>query len=139
VDVLNTPSSEHPKITATNVIKFFKKNILSKFGIPQSVITDDGTQFAEKRMRELLEELNIKQHFTSVKHPQTNEQAKSTNNVILRGLKRRLEKAKGNRPEELPHILWACRTTPHSTTEETSFCITFGMEAMVPVEVKELS
>jgi len=46
--------------TTTNVIKFFKKNILSRFGVSQFVVTDNRTQFAGKRMRELLEELNIK-------------------------------------------------------------------------------
>jgi hypothetical protein len=62
-------------------------------------------------MRELLEELNIKQHFTSVEYPQTNGQAKFANMVILRGLKIRFEEANGNWPEELPHILWAYHTT----------------------------
>lgn len=57
------------KITAANVIKFFKKTILSRFGVPHYVITDNRTQFADKRMRELLEDLNNKQHFTSVQHP----------------------------------------------------------------------
>ena len=56
-------------ITATNAIKFFMKNIMSKFGVPQDVITDNGTQFANKRMREILKKLNTKQHFTSVEHP----------------------------------------------------------------------
>jgi len=48
--------------------KFFKKNIISRFGVPQFVIIDNGTQFTDKRMRELLKELNIKHHFTSVEH-----------------------------------------------------------------------
>lgn len=38
------------KITTSNVIKFFKKNILSRFGIPHFVLTDNGTQFVEKKM-----------------------------------------------------------------------------------------
>jgi len=40
-------------------------------------------------------------------------------------LKRRLEEAKGSWPEELPHVLWAYRTTPHSTTKETPFAAHF--------------
>jgi hypothetical protein len=93
------------KITTANAIKFFQKNILSIFGVPQEVITDNGTQFAGKRMRELMKELNSKQHFTSVEHPHMNGQVESSNKVILRGLKRILEEAKGSWPEELPHVL----------------------------------
>ena len=114
-------------------------NILFRFGVPQEVITDNGTQFADKRMRELMKELNIKQHFTSVEHPQMNGKVESANRIILRGLKRRLEEANGSWPEELLHVLWAYRTTPHSTIGETRLCLTFGMEAVIPVEVKELS
>jgi len=90
-------------------------------------------------MRELIKELNIKKHFTSVELPQTNGQVESANRVILRGLKIRLTEAKGNWPEELSHVLWAYRTTPHSTTGETPFHLTFGTEAVIPVEVKEFS
>lgn len=69
------------------------------------MITDNGTQFAYKKMRELMKELNIKQHFTSMEHPQTNVQVESANKVILRGLDRRLEEAKVSWPEELMHVL----------------------------------
>ncbi|MCI60013.1 gypsy retrotransposon integrase-like protein, partial [Trifolium medium] len=67
-------------------------------------------------MQQLMEDFKIKQHFSSVEHPQTNRQAEAANRVILRGLKMRLDEAKGNWAEELHHVLWAYRTTPHSTT-----------------------
>lgn len=53
----------------------------------------------------MLEDLSIKQHFTLVKHPQTNEQAKATNYVMLRGLKWMLEETNGNWVEDLPCVL----------------------------------
>jgi len=52
-------------------------------------------------------EVGIKQVFASVEHPQTNGQVESANRVLLRGLKRRLEKAKGAWAEEVPRIVWA--------------------------------
>lgn len=63
----------------------------------------------------------------------------ATNRVILRGLKRRLEKAKRNWVEDLPHVLWACRTTPHSSTVETPFRLTYGTEVVISREVRELT
>ena len=53
----------------------------------------------------------------------------------MNGLKRRLEGAKGNWAEELPNVLWAYRTTPQRSTGETPFSLTYGAEAMIPVEV----
>ncbi|MCI04714.1 gag-pol polyprotein, partial [Trifolium medium] len=78
--------------------------------------------------------LRTTQHFTSVEHPQTNGQAEAANRVILRGLKRRLGEAKTKWTEELHSVLWSYRITPHSTTEETPFRLTYGTEAVIPVE-----
>ena len=77
--------------------------------------------------------------FVLVEHPQTNEQVESANRVLLRGLKRRVEKAKGIWAEEIPRIVWAYHTTPQSTTRETPFSLLYGSDAMFPVEIKESS
>jgi hypothetical protein len=57
-------------ITAFNILCFFKRDILARFGIPQVMVTDNGTQFTDKRFREFLVAINTKQRFTSVEHPQ---------------------------------------------------------------------
>ena len=36
--------------------------------------------------------------------------------------------------EELPHVLWAYRTTPRRSTRETPFSMTYGAEAVIPLE-----
>ena len=48
--------------------------------------------------------------------------------VLLRGLKRRLEKAKGTWSEEIPRILWAYQTTTQSTTNETPFSLVYDTD-----------
>ncbi|RDY04866.1 Tf2-11, partial [Mucuna pruriens] len=109
------------------------------FGILAEIVSDNGTQFASKGTAEFCEGLKIKQVFTSVDHPQSNGQVEAANKVILRGLRKRLEEAKGRWAEELPQVLWSYHTTPHSTTNETPFRLTFGTEAMIPVEIGEPS
>jgi len=63
----------------------------------------------------------------------------SANRVLLRGLKRRLEKTKGAWAEEVPRILWAYDTTPQTSTMEMSFSLVYGSDAMIPVEIHESS
>ena len=36
--------------------------------------------------------------------------------------------------EELPHVLWTYRTTPRRSTGETPFSMTYGAEAIIPLE-----
>ena len=45
--------------------------------------------------------------------------------------------AKGLWAEKLPEILWAYRCTPQTSTGETPFNLTYGTDAMLPVEVNE--
>ncbi|XP_068476209.1 uncharacterized protein [Phaseolus vulgaris] len=63
----------------------------------------------------------------------------SANRVLLRGLKRRLEKAKGTWAEGVPRIVWAYHTTPQSTTRETPFSLVYGSDAMILVDIQESS
>ena len=37
--------------------------------------------------------------------------------------------------EELPSVLWAYRTTVRTPTKETPFKLTYGTEAVIPVEI----
>ncbi|GAU40178.1 hypothetical protein TSUD_292830 [Trifolium subterraneum] len=127
------------KIGASHILRFFKRNVLASFGIPQVVVTDNGTQFTNKKFQEFLATIGTTQHFTSVEHPQTNGQAEAANRVILRGLRRRMGASKGNWTEELHNVMWSYRTTPHSTTGETPFRLTYGTEAVIPVEIGEPS
>ncbi|MCI11137.1 gypsy retrotransposon integrase-like protein, partial [Trifolium medium] len=127
------------EITSFRVLRFFKRDILCRFGIPQAVVTDNGTQFMDRKFQAFLAAINTNQHFTSVEHPQTNGQAEAANMVILRGLKRRLDENKEKWVEELQSVLWAYRTTPHSTTGETPFRLVYGTKAVIPVEIGEPS
>ena len=49
-------------------------------------------------------------------------------------MKKRLDDAKGKWVEELPHVLWTYKTMPHRSTGETPFSMTYGAEAVIPLE-----
>ena len=52
----------------------------------------------------------------------------------MSGLKKRLDDPKGRWVEELPHVLWTYRTTPRRSTGEMPFSMTYGAEAVIPLE-----
>ncbi|KAL5574962.1 hypothetical protein UlMin_016661 [Ulmus minor] len=92
-----------------------------------------------KIVRKLCSELGIKKHFSSVAHPQSNGQVEAVNKTIKRNLEKKLEGLKNAWVKELPHVLWAYRTTSRTTTRETPFSMTYGTEAVIPLEVGEPS
>jgi len=127
------------KITTKNVLCVFKRSIMARFRVPTLVISYNRTQFTDQRFQDYLRNIDIKQSFTSVEHPQANGLAEAANRIILRGIRRRLERAKTKWVEELHEFLWAYRTTPHFTTGESPFRLTYGTKAVIPIELTELT
>ncbi|XP_025661750.1 uncharacterized protein [Arachis hypogaea] len=94
------PASELSLLTSTRPFAQWGVDLLgpfpviTRFGIPEVVISDNGMQFTDKKFAEFLTGLGIKQKFSSVEHPQTNGQVEAANKVVLLGLKKRLDNKK---------------------------------------------
>jgi hypothetical protein len=129
-----------PVITqdSTAAINFIK-SIVFCFGVPHSIITDNGTNFTSKEFKNYCESMGIKLKFASVAHPKTNGQVEKANGLICNGIKKRLlaplEKAKHAWVDELPSVLWSLRTTPNAATQEMPFFLVHSEEAVLPVEI----
>nr|GEY66748.1 reverse transcriptase domain-containing protein [Tanacetum cinerariifolium] len=72
--------------------------------------------------------------FASVKHLQSNGLVERENRSLGEGIKSRLGEGNKNWLEELPHVLWAHRTMIKSSND-TSFSLTYGTEAVIPTEI----
>ena len=55
-------------ITEANTISFVKKNILYIFGIPNTIITNNGTQFDCNKFRKLCDKYGINNYYASPAH-----------------------------------------------------------------------
>ncbi|KAL5555292.1 hypothetical protein UlMin_037528 [Ulmus minor] len=127
------------EITEARTTGFIWRNIICRFGIPHSLVSDNGTQFDSAGLKKLCLDLGIHKHFSSIAHPQSNGQVEAVNKTIKNNLERKLNGAKGAWVDELPRVLWAYRTTCRTSTNETPFSMTYGTEAVVPTEIGEPS
>ncbi|XP_073129808.1 uncharacterized protein [Henckelia pumila] len=105
------------KIIEGEVMKFLWNNIVCQFGIPRKLVSDNGRQFQGQKLAGWCAEMDIKQAFTSVSYPQSNGQTEVTNRTIVRSLQARLHGMGKDWVEEIPSMLWAYRTTPHTATQ----------------------
>ena len=121
-------------IRDVDVKRFIWKNIVTRFGVPYALISDNGLHFDSKTFRKYYSDLGIKNRYSTPAYPQENGQAEAVNKVIVNGLKKRLDDTKGRWIEELPHVLWTYRTTPRKSTREMPFSMTYGAEAVIPLE-----
>jgi len=70
-------------ITTAEVRRFIWKNIITRFGIPLTIIFDNGRQFDTAKLTDYLGILGCQAQFTAVAHPQTNSQAEVANKFVL--------------------------------------------------------
>src|SRR5438128_1876939 len=76
-------------ITAAKTKEFFQ-DIMVRFGVPNRIITDNGTQFIGVEFKGWCEELGTKICYASVAHPQSNGQVEQANGMMLQGVKTRV-------------------------------------------------
>jgi ribonuclease HI/transposase InsO family protein len=116
-------------IGSEQAVAFFT-NIIHRFGVPNSIITDNGTQFTGKKFLDL----------AVVAHPMTNGQVERTNGMILQGLKPRiyndLNKFGKRWIKELPSVVWSLRITPSRATGFSHFFLVYGAEAILPTDLE---
>ena len=117
-----------------DVKKFVWKNIVTRFGVSESLVSDNKVQFDSKVFHKYCNNLDIKKRYSTPAYPQSNSQAEVMNKVIVNGLKKRLKGTKGWWTEELPNVLWAYQTTLWRSTGETPYS-TYRLEVVIPMEI----
>ena len=124
-------------ITTSDVQGFIWKNLITRFGVPLSIVFDNGPQFETPRLKTWLSDQGIAAHFAAVAHPQSNGQVEAFNKIISAGIRKKLDKAKGLWAEELYNVLWSIRITTKNSTGETPFMLVYGAEVVLPIDMYE--
>jgi transposase InsO family protein len=97
-------------ITVAKAVEFIKE-IMYRFGIPNNIITDNGTQFTMREFKHFCADSGIKIIYASVLQPQSSGQVERSNGLIHQGLKPiifdRLKPYTWKWVKELPSVFWA--------------------------------
>jgi transposase InsO family protein len=126
-------------LRAKQVVTFFT-DIVYRFGVPNSIVTDNGSQFTGRKFLEFCDKFHIRVDWAAVAHPQTNDQVERANGMILQGLKPRIfdrpNKSSRKLLQELPTVMWSLRTTPSRATGFTPFFLVYGAEAILLTDLE---
>jgi hypothetical protein len=117
------------------VIEFITEHIIHRFGIPQTLTTDQDTSFVSGQVREFIESYKIKLPTSSPYYSQANGQDESSNKTLIKLIKKKIEDNPRRWHEVLSEALWAHRISRHGATKVTHFELVYGQEAILPVEV----
>ena len=73
-------------IHSEEAVKFFL-DIIYRFGVPNCIVTDHGTNFIGKKFLDFCDGYGIRIDWALVGHPCTNSQVERANGMVLQGLK----------------------------------------------------
>ena len=93
------------EVTEKKVRGFLYNNILSRFGVPHTLITDNGTQFNCKEIWDFYAKYGIKPCNALVAHPQSNSQVEAINKTLKESIKKHCERFRTGWVDELLGVL----------------------------------
>jgi transposase InsO family protein len=110
-----------------------ENNVLSRFGCPIKIITDNAASFKSKRMEKFCSDYNITLGHSTSYYPQGNGLAKSSNKRLTKNIKKLLQDNKKSWHKNLIHALWADRITTKRSIATSPFQIVYGTEEIFPI------
>jgi hypothetical protein len=128
-------AASYSTVSAAATEKFIRNNIITRYGIPHEIITDNGKNFVAQRIEEYLAQYKIKHHRSSPYRPQMNGAVEAANKNLIKILKKTVE-SRRDWHEKLPYALWAYRTSIRTSTGATPYSLVYGTEAVLPAEVE---
>lgn len=112
---------------------FFFNHVVSRFGVPQAIVTNHGSHFCNHMMVELTAKLGLSHDSSTPYYPQANEQVEAINKVLKRMLQRMIGAHKRDWHLILYSALWAYRTLVRNATGFTPFQLVYRLEVVLPI------
>ena len=120
---------------ASEVAHVIYREIFTRYGAPQVLITDQGRNFMSKLVQALCELFRVTRHRTSSYHPQTNSCAERVNSSLAQALRAYCSDKQTDWADILPGILMAFRMSPATqSTLQSPYFLVFGEEMRVPLD-----
>ena len=117
------------------IMEFIEENILSRFGCPQRIVTDNEKDFKSKEMGAVCKKNGILLKHSNPYYPQGNGLAESYNKNIIQSIRKLLKHNKRSWDSMLKYALWADRITVKQAIGTSPFQLVYGTDAIFPIQL----
>ena len=115
---------------AEELLSFF-----ARVGVPEEILTDQGTNFTSQLLKEVYSLLQIKPIRTTPYHPQTDGLVERFNGTLKAMLKKTAVEEGKDWDRLLPYLLFAYREVPQASTGFSPFELVYGRNVRGPIDV----
>lgn len=117
--------------TAPTIAKVFAEEFICRYGSPNSILTDQGTNFMSTTMKQLAKLFKIQQIRTTAFRPQTNGSLERSHLVLIEYLKH-YTTYKNDWDKWVRFATFSYNTSVHEATKYTPHELIFGKKAQIP-------
>ena len=122
------PDKSTDTIVATLINQYLPVNMC-----PRYILSDNGTEFKNSLMDQVLQQLGIDRIFSAPYHPQSNGNLEVFHKYLKPTLKKLCKKDPANWDEYLNQVLASYRITPNLATAELPFFLVYGRDPNLPL------
>ena len=117
-----------PNKSTYTIVSTFINQYLPVHVHPRYILSDNGTEFKNNLMEQVLKQLGIERIFSAPYHPQSNGKLEVFHKYLKPTLRKLCEKDPSNWDKYISQVLASYRVTPNLATAETSFFFVYGRE-----------
>ena len=125
-----------PQKSGREAAKFLYEEIITKYGVPEALITDNAKAFVEGEFKAYIDELNVSHHPTSDYHPRTNGMVERVHSPLKNALRKYSSINIKRWDDHLDRALFALRVRTHDTTKFSPFYLLYGVHPKIPGDVR---
>ena len=122
-------------ITAKEVIEVFFHLIISRYGCPQRLLSDQGSQFKSKLVKDLCPAYKIEKVETTAYHQQANRKVGRFDQYLVNTLSTVLKTDQSDWDKLINAALFTYRVSVAKTLEETQFFLIYGRDPILPQDL----
>ena len=119
--------------SADTIVSTFINKYLPVHMCPRYILSDNGTEFKNNLMDQVLKQLGIERIFSAPYHPQSNGKLEVFHKYLKPTLKKLCEKDPSNWDQYLNQVLASYRVTPNLATAEMPFFLVYGRDPNLPL------
>ena len=121
--------------TEANTIAKELVSVFARVGMPDEILTDQGSNLMSSLLQEMYLMLNISRLRTSPYHPQTDGLTERFNGTLKSMIRKLTANNQKDWDEHLPHLLFAYREVPQESTGFSPFELLYGRRVRGPLDV----